>query len=412
MRILMVSQYYRPEGAHVVNELAETLAERGHEVVVLTGFPNYPAGVLFEGYRQSWRSVESDGAVTVRRVPLVTSHSSNPLGRILNYASFALSTLTASGLARRADVVYVYATQMTAALAPAIWRAFGGAPYVLHVQDLWPESITESGMLPPAVSKTVERSLSGWLRWTYQRAAATIAIAPTMLRTLRTRGVPRDRGHVVFNWGRRIADPTDPAAGGETGENEADGVGLDVMYAGTLGDLQDLDTAIHAAHLASDLEGFTLHIVGGGLAEPRLRRLAEELGTTNVRFHGLVPSDRMAAMYRRSHFQLVPLRDIEIFRGTIPSKFQASMSLGIPVVTTVAGDLTEIVRTNELGFAARPEDPASLARAFREAHAASAEQRSAFAERALDYYDKTMTRETSTARIEQILATAATEGTR
>lgn len=401
MRILIVSQYYRPEGAHVVNELAETLAERGHDVVVLTGFPNYPEGRLFAGYRQSWRSVERDGDVTVRRVPLVTSHSSNPVGRVLNYLSFALTTLTASGLARRADVVYVYATQMTAALAPAIWRALGGPPYVLHVQDLWPESITESGMLPRAVSQAVDRSLSGWLRWTYRRAAATVAIAPTMLRTLRSRGVPRDRGHVVFNWGRRIAEAAPSAAGTASGDTR-----LDVMYAGTLGDLQDLDTAIRAAHLASDLEDFTLHIVGGGLAEQRLRRLADELGARNVRFHGVVPADRMAAMYERSHFQLVPLRDVEIFRGTIPSKFQASLSLGIPVVTTVAGDLSEIVRANGLGFAAEPEDPRSLADVFREAYAAPAEQRADFSRRALEYYEKTMTRETSTTRIEQILVEA------
>ncbi|MFF1571172.1 glycosyltransferase family 4 protein [Leifsonia sp. NPDC058292] len=407
MRVLMVSQYYKPEGAHVVTELAESLAERGHDVTVLTAFPNYPEGRLFPGYRQSWRHVEHDGDVTVRRVPIVISHSANPIGRILNYLSFALSSLTATGLARRADVVYVYATQMTAAAAPSIWSRFGGPAYVLHVQDLWPESITASGMVPRGlVARVIERALARWLRWTYRNAAATIAIAPTMAAKLSARGVPSGREHVVLNWGR------DVRAGRPASRRPRGSGGTTVMYAGTLGDLQDLETAIRAAKAVSDLDGFRLSIVGGGLAEERLKALARELECDNVEFVGRIPADEMLDVYERSDFQLVPLKDVEIFRGTIPSKFQASLSLGLPVITTVAGDLTEIVDANGVGFTALPENPDALAEAFRAAHAATGDERAALADRARAYYESTMTRETTTRRIESILERCASKESR
>jgi glycosyltransferase involved in cell wall biosynthesis len=402
MRIVVVSQYYLPEDAHLVAELAESLAERGHSIVVVTAYPNYPAGRLYDGYRQAWRRVESHDGVTVRRVPIVISHSRNPLGRIVNYVSYGVSTLLASGVAKRADVVYVYATQMTAAIAPSIWRLLGGAPFVLHVQDLWPESITASGMVGGRVGEAMERVLGTWLRWTYRRAAATVAIAPTMLAKLIDRGVPENRGHLVYNWGRRIEGDGDVTA--------AERPGLTVMFAGTLGDFQDLDTAIEAARLVTDLEDFRLTLVGTGSAETRLKKLAQ--GLESVEFRGRVPSDEMHGVYRESDFQLVSLKDVDIFHGTIPSKFQASVSLGLPVITTVAGDLSALVDANDLGFVARPEDAEALARAFRAAYALSSEQRREMGDRASAFYEDAMTRETAIGQIETILTDAAERKTR
>jgi colanic acid biosynthesis glycosyl transferase WcaI len=397
VRIVVVSQYYLPEDAHLVAELAESLVERGHSVVVLTAYPNYPAGRLYAGYRQVWRRVESHDRVKVRRVPIVISHSRNPLGRIVNYVSYAFSSLLASGLAARADVVYVYATQMTAAITPSVWRLFGGPPFVLHVQDLWPESITASGMVGGRIGEAMERVLGGWLRWTYRQASATIAIAPTMLAKLKDRGVPEERGHLVYNWGRRIEGDGDEAVSAPSG--------LNVMFAGTLGDFQDLDTAIEAARLVSDLEGFRLTLVGTGSAETRLKELARGLGS--VEFRGRVASDEMHGVYRESDFQLVSLKDVDIFHGTIPSKFQASVSLGLPVITTVAGDLSALVDANDLGFVAQPEDADDLARAFRAAYALSADQRREMGDRASAFYEDAMTREAAIDRIETILTDAA-----
>ena len=118
-----------------------------------------------------------------------------------NYVSFGLSAATARSFAREVDVVYVYATQMTPALGPWLWRLTGGAPYVLHVQDLWPDSITGSSLVKGGLgARVVDAALTLGSPSVYRHAAAVIGIAPTMVETLIKRGVDRRKAHLVYNW--------------------------------------------------------------------------------------------------------------------------------------------------------------------------------------------------------------------
>ena len=246
MRVLIVSQYYPPEAVPLPADLAHGLAARGHQVKVLTGYPNYPSGRIFSGYRQRWRHTERDGAVAVHRVPLFADHSPSAVRRMLNYLSFGLSSATAGRLARGADVVYVYATQMTAGFGPWLWRTTGGTPYVLHVQDLWPDSIVGSSFVAGGrASRLVSGVLDPWLRSAYRRAAAVIGIAPTMVSTLIARGVPKDRAHLVYNW----ADAGEPVI---RTLPPMESPRAEIVYAGNVGDMQDLDTIVRAAHAAAD----------------------------------------------------------------------------------------------------------------------------------------------------------------
>lgn len=403
MRVVVVSQYFHPENVSIPTTLARELAARGHSVRVVTGFPNYPSGKLAEGYRQSLRHYEDQGAVRVRRVPLFISRSRNPVTRALNYLSFAASSLAASGFAKGADVVYVYATQMTAAIAPSWWRRLRGIPFVLHVQDLWPESITGSSMIRGRGATTlVGRILTPWLRGYYRRAAATVGISETMSRTLRERGVPADRSHTVYNWASPRSDGREPPARPVDGRT-----GLSVVYAGNLGELQDLDTVVRAAALARDLDGFRLTIVGQGVAEQRLRALAAELGASNIAFLGRIAPDAMAEVYDDSDFQVVSLKDLEIFRGTIPSKFQESLAFGIPVIATVPGEVTEIVERNGLGLTSGPGDAAALAGVFRAAYDLPAAERVAMGRRAREFYLSTLSMRRGIDQMEAILGSAA-----
>lgn len=357
MRILVVSQYYPPENVPIPAEVARGLAERGHSVRVITGYPNYPKGEIFAGYRQRWRGLESDGKVEVLRVPLYPDHSPSALRRMLNYLSFALSSASARGFAKEADVVYVYATQMTAALGPWLWLVTGGAQYVLHVQDLWPDSITGSSLVDAKPGQGLIGGLiTPWLGSVYRHAAAVVAIAPTMLRTLIERGVAPEKAHLVYNW----AD--EPAASGAAPTRTADGT-TRILYAGNVGDMQDLETAVIAAHEARD-SGVHLTVLGDGVALPRIQQLAENLGCTNVEFRGQVPGDQVHRELRGADFALVCLKDLPVFRGTIPSKFQTALANGVPVITNVQGDLRQLVEREGLGFTADAEDPTSLARAF------------------------------------------------
>jgi len=400
MKILIVSQYYTPEPVPIPAALANGLARRGHQVRVLTAFPSYPDGKIATGYRQKLMHTEKDGDVLVRRVPVVISHSRNAIARLLNYASFSASTLAATTFARNADVVYVYATQMTAAIAPSWWSRLFKLPFVLHVQDLWPESITGSSMVRKAtVSRAIDALLTPWLKGMYRRSAATVAIGPGMTELLIARGLNPAKAHTVFNWA--------PGSIDRPSESRGRNGGLKLMYAGNIGEMQDLETVVRAMALLTDLDGLQLDVVGSGVAEPAVRALSEKLGLSNVRFHGRVLREQMAPLYDSSDFQLVTLADLPIFRVTVPSKLQSSLASGTPVITTVSGDVAELVNGHSMGLTSPAGDARSLANTIRDAYLMSDAERLAMGERAAKFYEETMTMDIGIDRIERILADAA-----
>lgn len=399
MRVLVLSQYFTPEPVPIPSEVAESLMSRGHSVRVLTGFPNYPAGALYAGYRQSRRHREQQGALELLRIPMIIDHSQNPLKRMTNYASFALSALTVRRFSKEADVVYVYATPMTAGIPAWVWRLMFRVPYVLHVQDLWPDSVLGSSMVGGGKgARLIGRALSPWLRSMYRRAAAVIGIAPTMVSTLIERGSPAASTTLIYNWA------------GDAGEAVArpvrDGVPVRVVYAGNVGAMQDLGTAIRAAHAAKDA-GVHLEIVGDGVAREDLQAVARELDAENVSFHEPVPRDRMPEVYDRTDVALVSLKDLPVFRGTIPSKFQGVLAAGLPVLTTVQGDVRDFVEEHDLGFTADAENVAALESSLRAVAASSSEERRQMAANAVRAYRENFTRESGMDRIEDVLLEAA-----
>lgn len=380
MKVAIISQYYPPENVHITANVARGLAQRGHQVRIITGYPNYPEGQLFDGYVQRWRSREFDGDIEILRVPLWMDHSQRAFRRALNYGSFALSAATARDFVSGADVIYVYATQMTPAFGPWIWRLVGGAPYVLHIQDLWPDSIIGSSLVSGGRSAwVIDRVLDPWISSVYHRAGAVIGIAPTMIRILEERGADPATLHLVYNWAEEPkAEPSR--------QHPASSVAMTtVLYGGNVGDMQDLETAVRAAHAAADAQ-IRLQIVGDGIALTRVKAVVGRLGATNVEFGGPVARSDMAYYYAQTDYALVTLKDLPIFRGTVPSKLQSALAFGLPVITTVQGDVRSLVNDLQVGYTADAENVDALEQAFRAAAGAAHNVRLAMADRARDAY--------------------------
>lgn len=398
LRILILTQYFSPDGASwFPDAVAAEMKKRGHQVKVLTAFPHYTSGRVAEGYRQRLRFTEFRDGIEVRRVPVVPSHSKNPIGRIANYISFIITSRTAKRYVEDSDVIYVYGTPATVVEPARAWSKSLGIPYVYHVQDIWPESVTESGFLPRRVLDVLASGINRWLKRVYKSASATIAIAPTARQMLIDRGVPPERAHLVYNWSDEPVEI-----------NRLATKGLVLLYAGNFGSFQDLKTVIRAARKLNDLPGFQLKIAGGGVLEPTLKSLVNELNAgDSIQFVGRVTKEQMVNHYASADFQIVSLKNLDIFAGTIPSKFQAGLAHGLPVITTVKGDLSRLVNEHGLGFSAPPEDVDSLADAFRRAYETSAEERSQFSQRAIAFYQSHMSKPHAIDRIEIILRTAA-----
>lgn len=401
MIIGIMTQYYPPDPQWIPAGVAQGLRDRGHEVRVLTTFPHYETGRIAHGFRQQWKDESVRGGITLRRVPIFPSHSRNPIGRVLNYLSFVWSAHLARSFVATCDVIYIYSTPMTVAAAPRVWHRRWGVPFVLHIQDLWPESVTGSGLLPSALNAGAERMLNAWLAGIYRDASAVIPIAPTMHRILEERGVDASRSHVVLNWAneddREDAAPHPPRAG----------TGLSLVYAGNLGSMQEVDRIIEAVALVGDLDGLRLTVAGSGVEEAALRGLASRLAPDHITFVGRLSLKETAALLARCDFQLVTLKKLRVFEGTLPSKFTSGLLHGVPVITNVAGDVSDMVMSGGLGFVAAPDDTESLAEAMRNAYMSSTAERAAMSENARCFYATHMSRQAGVSAIEAILVEAA-----
>jgi colanic acid biosynthesis glycosyl transferase WcaI len=407
LRIVVCSQWFPPEKVPIPADVAAGLVAVGHEVTVLTGFPNYPLGRTFDGWRQRpWATSRTNG-YRVRRVVQYPSHDASGLRRAVSYLSFALATaIFAWRELRRADVVYVYGSPVTAALSPWLSRLTGGAPYVVHVQDLWPDSVVAADMAGSRWSPAVLRVLDRLCRTLYRGAAAVVCIAPTMAMLLRQRGVPDERVHTVGNWADEdLFFPVPPDRELALGLGAGDG--LTVMYAGNMGPAQGLETAVRAAAQVADLPGFRLLLVGDGLGRPALEALAADAGAGNVVFCGQRPTEQMNAITAAADVQLVILRDLPHLRGTVPSKLGTVMASALPVLVSADGDARALVDAAGAGWTCPAEDVSALAKAFRQIAALSAEDRRRHGAAGRAYYEQHGARAAGMARIGAVLAGAA-----
>jgi len=211
------------------------------------------------------------------------------------------------------------------------------------------------------------------------------------------------KAHLIYNWALEDSLPWSHVSEGYL-PSRADATRI--LYGGNIGDMQDLETAVRAAHQARDA-GIHLTIVGDGIALSRVRALVAELGGTNIDFKGRVPRAQMHEFYRVADYALIALKDLPTFQGTIPSKFQAALSHGVPVITTVQGDVRDLVEDLSVGYTADAEDVNSLEAAFRAAAASTSNGRAQMAARARGAYLDHFSLDAGIAAVEQILIDAA-----
>jgi colanic acid biosynthesis glycosyl transferase WcaI len=384
----MVSQWYDPEtgSAGVPASIARALVARGHDVHVITGFPNYPHGHLYAGHKMRWRATELRDGVTVTRVALYPSHERNALRRVLSYVTFAVSaTLFGLSRLRPMDAVLVYSTPATVALPAMFAKGLWQVPYLILVQDLWPDTITASGLLPRRVESVAERMLHPFCDLTYRLAGAIAVTAPGMVGPIRSRGATLIVPSVVPNWAdESVFSPRSHAKSARV--EVANAVRFTAMYAGSLGDVQGLDVIIEAAELLRD-DAIDFAFVGSGIAEQRLRASVARRGLTNVRFLGQRPVEQMPELLTSSDVQLVTLKDAALFRLTLPSKVQAALAMGRPVVAAVSGDAAAVLRESGAAKVVEPGDAAGLARALRDVRALTSSAREAMGARGRAFYE-------------------------
>lgn len=381
-RVLLLTQWFDPEPTFKGLVFARELVRQGFEVEVLTGFPNYPGGKLYPGYRIQWLQREVIDGVQVTRVPLYPNHDQSAIKRVLNYASFAASaTIYGVLMARRASVIYAYHPPLTVGMAAALIKLFRRIPVVYDIQDMWPDTLRATGMIsnPKALQMVAHVCC-----WVYLRMSHIVVLSPGFKRLLLERGVPESKLSVIYNW----ADEASLAA--PVGQVSAEFPAAEqfrILFAGNMGKAQALDTVLNAAALLQQRGSRVCWVMlGGGVEVKRLKAEATQRQLSNVVFLPAVPMAEVGAYLQAADALLVHLRKDPLFEITIPSKTQAYMAVGKPLLMAVDGDAADLVRQSGGGVVAESENAEALANAADQLAAMSSESLATIGHQAQSFY--------------------------
>jgi colanic acid biosynthesis glycosyl transferase WcaI len=385
-RLLLLSQWFDPEPTIKGLEFARGLAARGYAVEAVTGFPNYPGGKVYPGYTIRPLRRETIDGINVTRVPLYPSHGSSNVGRALNYLSFALSAALYLLLCRRPAVIYVYHPPITAAAIACIIGKLRGVPVVVDIQDLWPDTLSATGM----GDAPVLLKLIGWAcDFVYERAAAITVLSPGFRNALINRGVDDAKISVISNWA-----PAEPVLLDQPSEPPVGRVGrpMTILFAGNIGKAQGLHNLIHAATLI-DPAVAKFVLLGGGLEVENLKAHARRCKLTNVEFLPKVSFEEAQAVQKSADCLLIHLRSDPLFSITIPSKTQSYLLAGKPIIQVGEGDVSDIVQMSGAGIVVSPNNPTELAKAVVELSRKSEDELSSMGAAGRAYYQRNFRRD-------------------
>ncbi len=375
MKLLLVSQYFWPE-SFIINDLVKTLVAQGHTVQVLTGKPNYPDGKIFPGYNADGCQEEYFGpGVKVSRVPIRPRGSGGAKNLLLNYLSFVINGLIFFYRAvkgRSFDAVLVFAPSPITSAIPAIylkWRL--NAHLAIWVQDLWPESLSATGFIR---NRFLLRGV-GWM------VRAIYALSDTLLVQSRGFHAPVARyanKEKIIEYPNSFLDlPHEaPASNMVSAEllAELDG-NFCLVFAGNLGTAQSVDTLLLAVERLKYLTDCKFVIVGSGSMLGWIEEQKAQKGLDNLILAGRFPPSEMPQFFSRAGGLLVTLKREEIFAYTIPSKIQAYLAAGRPIIAALDGEGARVVEASKAGLTCPAEDANALAQCILQLYGMSREKR-------------------------------------
>lgn len=406
MKVLVLSQYYDPEPVPKAAELARALRDGGHSVRAITGFPNYPAGVLYDGYRLGlMRSEEIDG-IPVTRTFEYPYHGRSVVKRLINFWSFAFSAPLASLRMPRPDVMYVWHPPLSVGVAAWLISVLRGVPFVYDVQDIWPESALVTGLLRDGF---MVRAMYRLEKFIYKRAAHLLCVTEGARQNLIAKGVPPEKVTVMHHWiDESLFAETKPGDRDSTRAQHGWGEDFVVLFAGNIGLLQGLDTVVRAAAELRADERIRFVIVGDGADRERLRALATELRVTDrVEFVDRQPMSEMPRFMAAADALLVHLKQSLINRWVIPTKTLAYLAAGRPIIMAMEGAAADLVAEAGAGTIVPPDEPKQLVDEVRRIAALPEAERDAYGTAGKAFLLRTMTKSRVIPQYEAILQRSA-----
>ena len=362
MKLTLVSQWFPPEQApigYMIKELAEALASDGHDVTIITGFPNHPSGIVFGGYRKKWVLQEKIGNVRIIRVWLATSGSRTALMRILTFLTFTVTSAWALMTCTKPQLIFAVFQPLSVGITLPVLARLKGAKLILNVQDLHPDVPIELGMIRNPILIRILKTIE---RIGYTQASGLAVICDSFKEHCADRGAKQEDIEVIPNWiDLDEIKPRDKnnAFRRSLGLNDDHFV---VLYAGTVGWISGAGIMIDVAHRLRDSENIRVVFVGEGPLVPELKKRTEELALENVIFSPFQSREVLDQVQAMSDVSIVSLTGGK-GRASVPSKVLGYMAAGRPVLASVDPDseTARIIMRADCGWVVEPDNSDKLA---------------------------------------------------
>lgn len=360
----MLTQYFPPEsGAAQVRlkELAKGLQRNGHEVTVVTAFPNHPSGVIPPEYCGHFRMKDEVDGIPVWRTWIYPVQRGRFWKRLLNYFSFVFSSFWGLSKASKQDILFFESPPLFLGITALIYGWITRTRIIMNISDLWPESAVALGLVNSQwMIKAAERLEKLLYRKAWKISSQTEGIRTSLVQ----RGVPEKKVTFLPNGvNLELFAPRerDVEMALKLGIKEEDFV---LIYAGTMGYAQGLESVIRTAELLKDKTDLRFLFVGDGTEKPMLEALVKEKGLSNVIFVDFQPVQEMPRYFSLSSASIIPLKKHKLFEGARPSKMFPALGSAVPVIYSGEGEAAELVLSSGGGVVVEPENSEALAQAI------------------------------------------------
>lgn len=365
MKILFLTENFPPESNAAANRVYERAcywANWGHDVTVITSAPNFPQGVLHQGFRNRWYQTGRMDGIKVVRVKTFIAPNRGTILRLLDFMSFMITGFCAALVQRKPDVIVATSPQFFTAVAGWLAAAAKRKPFVFELGDIWPASIVAVGAMEQGFFLRLMEKFELFL---YRRSASVAALTAAFKVNLVARGIDGDKISVVMN-GVDLSRYAPRAPDVELAREWNIHGKFVVGYIGTHGMAHGLMNVLDAADLMRDEPNICFLLVGDGAERADLVRAAHDRKLENVFLIPAQPKEYMPRIWSICNVALVHLRASPVFAEVIPSKTFEAMAMGVPVLlATPAGEASRILAADEAGLHVAPEDPQALADAVR-----------------------------------------------
>ncbi len=359
-RLIIFTPHFYPESFRV-NDLIDALSGLGFEMNVITGTPNYPKGEIFKGYRFPSKALEKIFGARVYRVPIFPRGKGNSIRLALNYFSYLMSASIFSFffLTKKLDHIFVFQLSPISVAIPAlVLSKIKQVPSSIWIQDLWPESLGATNHIKNKWILSFAEKICSMI---YRQFDQVFVQSPGFASILEGRGVNPSKITFLPNWAEKsILQSKNPSSAPEVNSNPES---FKIVFTGNLGHAQDLDNIIEAAYITRNERDIQWYFVGDGSYKVQAQAKVNALSLEHVvHFLGSFPSTRMPEFFAASDALLVSLKADPIVGTTIPSKLQAYMASGKPILGALDGEGAKVISDSNSGLVARAGDPQMLAR--------------------------------------------------